>query len=319
MKNKTLSLILGTVLMSGTPALANWQYSGGRTYNPYAYDDGQRTTVSARVGATFLMAKMHNDASGVVVEYCSNGTNVFPAIEGVCTAYGSDYNYIGSGDLGTVGVNGKPSGIGFAGGLSIGTTMPDKPQWRVELGWDHFTEIEYSANPLFKGDMTLTGGAIVNVEVGSVQTTIASDVISLMAFYDFYDGYVKPLHKIIPYVGFGLGYADSKTVMDLYDPNRDLSWSADVNNFENFGTVSSNGIVQFYKSETTSTNIAALAALGLSYGISDGVFLDLGARFTYIPKVKYSLTNSDNTRKFNWVSARNMIYTNVMVGLRFEF
>ena len=65
--------------------------------------------------------------------------------------------------------------------------------------------------------------------------------------------------------------------------------------------------------------MAGVAALGISYGISDGLFLDLGARVTYVPKIKWALTNKDDTRQRDWFSAENVIYANFMLGLRFEF
>ena len=48
-------------MLNSGMALANWQYSGEYTYDPGAYDDGMRTVVSFRAGATFLMSKMHNE------------------------------------------------------------------------------------------------------------------------------------------------------------------------------------------------------------------------------------------------------------------
>ena len=78
-------------------------------------------------------------------------------------------------------------------------------------------------------------------------------------------------------------------------------------------------MVNFYKSTTNTTNIAGVAALGFSYGIADNLFLDFGARVSYIPRVKYRLTNVDDTRHLDWVSAKNLIYTNVMLGVRLEF
>ena len=69
----------------------------------------------------------------------------------------------------------------------------------------------------------------------------------------------------------------------------------------------------------SSVNIAVIGALGFSYGITEFTFLDVGARVMYIPSIKWELTNSDGSSHREWFSASNMIYTNFMVGLRFEF
>ena len=83
--------------------------------------------------------------------------------------------------------------------------------------------------------MNLVGGDVSDVAIyvqsGSVQSTVSTDIISAMFFYDFFDGLYKPLREIIPYVGFGLGYADSKTIFNLSDLYGDLSSSVDLQNF----------------------------------------------------------------------------------------
>jgi len=143
-----------------------------------------------------------------------------------------------------------------------------------------------------------------------------TDIISVMAYYDFFDGLKKPIRKMIPYIGFGFGYADTQTVMNLADPWGDLSGVEDLTNF---GTVNSNGVLQFYRSTTSTTNVAGVAALGFSVGINENLYMDFGLRASYLPRVKYTLTNSDDTRHLDWFSAKNVIYANVMFGLRAEF
>lgn len=316
MKTKNLLFIFPIVAaVCGTSAFANWQYSGEYTYDPGAYDDGMRTVVSFRAGATFLMSKMHNDFGSIVSEYCVNyETGAVQASQGgVCS---DGFEYAGTGEFKSLGINEDISDFAFAAGASIGITMPESPQWRFEFGWDHFSEIDYNTSPLFKGDMTLTGGDTINVESGAVQSTVSSDVFSLMAFYDFFSGYVKPVHTIIPYIGVGFGYATSHSVLNLSDPWADLSLSEDLTNF---GEVNSNGIIQFYQSKTDTNNIAGVGALGFAYGLTNNLFIDLGARVAFIPKIKYSLTNADDTRKLDTFSAKNALYTNIMLGLRFEF
>ena len=60
-------------------------------------------------------------------------------------------------------------------------------------------------------------------------------------------------------------------------------------------------------------------AAGLSYGLTPNTFVDFGARMTYIPKVKWTLVNEAATRHRDLVNAEDLIYLNIMLGLRFEF
>ena len=164
--------------------------------------------------------------------------------------------------------------------------------------------------------MKLSGGDTISLESGSVQSTMSADIISVMAYYDFFDGLQKPLNKMIPYIGFGVGYADVKTTMNLSDPWGDLT---QVEDLTNFGTANENGVLQFYRSKTNTSNVAAVVALGFSYGLNQFLFLDFGARLSYIPSVKYQLVNSDDSRRMDLFSAKNLFYANVMLGIRFEF
>lgn len=304
------------VLNTGV-AMANWQYSGEYTYSMSAYDNGQRASVALRGGMSYAMAKVNNDVGSIVYSYCINSTTgeVFPIdAAGDCSSY-VGATYAGTGNFGDLGAS-DLSGIAFSGGASVGWILPDTPQWRLELGWDHYSEVDYNKSPLFSGNMELSGGDTISVESGSVQSTISSDIISVMAYYDFFDGLYKPLKQMIPYIGLGVGYADSETVMNVSDPWGDLS---QVEDLTNFGTVNDNGVLQFYRSKTNTTNVAAIGALGFSYGLNENLFLDFGARVAYIPRVKYRLVNVDDSRRMDWFSAKNLIYANVMLGIRFEF
>ena len=65
--------------------------------------------------------------------------------------------------------------------------------------------------------------------------------------------------------------------------------------------------------------MAGLLALGASYGLTQQMFFDFGVRAMYIPRVKWGLTNVDDTKHREFFSAENLIYINAMVGIRFEF
>lgn len=313
MKKRFLQFLIASVALNTGAAFANWQYSGEYTYNMYEYDNGGRTSVSIRGGASYAMSKMGNDTS-IVFSYCVNPTTgEIQDLSSSGCAEGFEY---ATGDLGQLGMA-KMSELNFSAGASIGWILPEHPQWRLELGWDHFSEVDYNKSPLFNGDMKLNDGySIKDFNVGSVQSTMSTDLISVMAFYDFFDGYVKPVHTVIPYVGIGAGYADTKTVMNFYDNTGELGF----NILRDFGEWDeSAGVIDFYKSTTNTSNIAAVVALGFSYGIVDNLFLDFGARLAYLPRVKYRLTSADDSRHLDWFSAKNLIYTNVMLGVRLEF
>ena len=317
MRSRIFYFLACVLVLNTGAAQANWQYSGEYTYKTSSDDDGGRATVTLRGGMSYVMASMKNEVGSVVPVFCVNsGTGeVIPlGTADDCSAY-PGFEEAGTGNLGSLGME-DLSDIAFSGGASIGWVLPNNPRWRLELGWDHFAEVDYNEAPLFSGDMHLTNGSTAYVESGAVQSTVSSDIISVMAYYDFFDGSAKPMGKMIPYVGLGFGYADTKTVMNLSDPWGDLSLVEDLTNF---GEQNDNGVIQFYRSTTNTANIAAVAALGFAYGLNKNLFLDFGVRVSYIPHVKYRLSNADETRPLDWFSAKNLIYANVMLGLRFEF
>lgn len=308
-------------------ARADWEYAGDYVGQGWYHDDGSRFTISVRGGASMGRASIKNEIGALGAEYYYSPTDglvisasYYEACKqengGVC----GDYVYAGVGEVGTLSAKEDFDSFAFAAGASIGWTVPNRPQWRLELGWDHITESEYNVSPLFEGDLPLSGGVVegivITAQSGGVYSKVSTDIISVMAFYDFFDGMRKPTRTVIPYVGFGIGYADSTTTLNLTDLYGDLSTSVDL---LNFGELDNYGVVQFYRSENSSSNVAGLVSAGLSYGITDTLFLDFGARIAYVPKIKWALESKDGDRHRDWFSAESMIYTNIMLGIRFEF
>ena len=232
-KRNLLFLPILSCLISGA-AVADWQYPGTYVGDGWYADDGSRFVISARGGAAFGMGTVKNEVGAVVNEYF-----ISPDLNTVVTRMYYDqcencdgYLYAGYGNLSKVSPSKDFEGFSFAAGASIGWTISNRPQWRLEAGWDHISESEYNASPMFDGELELVGGdvsgVVVDIQSASVQSKISTDVISAMAFYDFFDGLYKPMHQIIPYIGFGVGYADTKTILNMSDPYGDLSEQSDL-------------------------------------------------------------------------------------------
>ena len=317
-------ILLGSIV---SPAFAGWQYNGYYVKDGYYQDDGSRFTISLRGGLSLANAKMENKVGNLDGYYYINPTTGaavslrYFATEADADAAG--FTDIAVGNIGSLPAKEKFSKTAFTAGGSIGFTVPNRPQWRLEAGYDYISETEYNQVPLFVGPMQVNGewNGTIHVSSSGVTSTVATDVISAMAYYDFFDGNKKQLNQIIPYVGLGVGYASSRTTMKLSDIYGDLSTDSDM---LNYGTPDSDGIIQFNPpSDTskypTSTNVAALAAIGAAYGISEYTFLDFSVRVMYIPEIKWNLVSNDGSQHREWFAAKDMLYTNFMLGLRFEF
>ena len=311
--------------MIAGPVMADWQYPGTYVGDGWWNDDGSRFVISARGGGAFGMGKIKNQVGAIANEYYispDGGTVVTATYYLSCVDKGgcSDYLYAGYGDLNKLPASKDLESFSFAAGASVGWTIPNRPQWRIEAGWDHISESEYNSSPMFSGELELVGGdvngVVIDVQSSTVNSKISTDVVSAMAFYDFFDGLQKPMQQAIPYVGFGIGYADTKTVLNLSDPYGDLSAQVEL---QKYGTVDEYGVVQFNKSERNTSNVAGLLAVGFSYGISENIFMDFGVRAMYLPRVKWELYNKEDSRYREWFNAEDLLYINAMLGLRFEF
>ncbi len=312
-------------LMFGA-ARANWEYPGYYVGEGAYTDDGSRFIVSVRGGASVGMGTIKNEIGELTpLYYMSPDGSVIMSELGYyqCTDRGQCADYIPAGyvNLGDLPATKDFESFGFAAGASLGWTIPNSPQWRIELGWDHISESEYNASPFIEGEAPLFGGSISDITAvissGAVQSKVVTDIISVMAFYDFFDGIQKPTRTVIPYIGFGVGYADIKTTLQLSDPYGDLSG---IYELLPYGVKEQDdSVIQFYRSELSSANIAGVLALGLSYGITENMFFDIGARVAYIPRIRWALSNEDASQYRDWFSAENAIYANIMLSLRFEF
>ena len=283
MKKTFISILSVVACFVAADAHANWQYSGTYVGDGAYIDDGSRFTISVRGGAAMGNAKIKNEMGPVSTVYYVDDATGYVISEGMfnsCGEGGCDgFRELGAGDLSTLSADKKFSEYSFAAGASVGWTLPNRPQWRVELGWDHIAEADYNASPMFTGDLVLSGtnaDYIIDTSAGAVQSKLSSDIVSVMAFYDFFDGVYKPANQLIPYVGFGAGYADTKTILNLTDLYGNLSWDLAMQQYGEFNDYKT--ALNFYKSEEHTSNVAGIVAAGASYGITNSMFLDFGAR-----------------------------------------
>lgn len=317
-----LSLFSLLLAVSVAPAFAGWEYDGYYVDDAYYEEDDVQFIVGLRGGFSWGNAKIKNEIGNLYGYYYIDTSTNDVISESAWTALEEPPGYVpaGYGDLSTLKPKEDYSRFSFTAGASVGFTIPYHPHWRLEAGYDHIAETNYNQIPLFEGDLQLSSGIVVNVASCGAAATISTDVISAMAYYDFFDGNMKQLSKVIPYIGVGVGYATSKTTLKLSDIYGDLYTDS---NLRDYGEIN-NGVLQFDpptdKSKyPSSDNIAVIGALGVSYGIAEYTFLDFGARVMYIPKVTWQLVNSDGTKHRDWFSAEHMLYTNITLGLRFEF
>jgi len=325
LKNSLFSIL---VIMCSVPAFAGWEYDGYYIDDAYYEEDDTRFVIGFRGGLSWGHAKMQNDVGNLEGSYVYEEAtgSIISSLAWVAAGSPEEgYLSAGVGDISTLPVNKDFSKFAFTAGASVGLTIPYHPRWRLEAGYDHIAETDYNEIPLFSGDLSLTGGeigdAVFHVSSGGATSTISTDVISAMMFYDFFDGSQKPLNTFVPYIGLGVGYATSKTTLKLADIYGDLSSDS---NLQNYGTLDENDVIQFEPPTDktkfpSSENIAAIGAIGASYGIAKYTYLDFGARVMYIPKITWELVNSDGSQHREWFSAKNMLYTDLTVGLRFEF
>ena len=317
------SLFFTLCVLSVAPAFAGWQYDGYYVDDSYYTEDDTKFVIGFRGGLSWANAKIKNEIGNLYGYYYVNETTgeVVSALAWEAAGSPEGYYDAGYGDLSTLPAKEKFSKWAFTAGANIGFTVPYHPNWRLEAAYDHIAETDYNEIPLFDGDLNLSSGDVVHVSSSGATSTISTDIISAMAYYDFFSDNKKPLNTIIPYIGLGVGYASSKTTLKLADIYGDLSTDSDL---QNYGTADADGVIQFTppsdKSKfPTSENVEAIGALGFSYGITKYTFLDFGARVIYIPKITWNLVNSDATLHREWFSAKDMIYSDFTIGLRFEF
>lgn len=305
-------------------ANANWE--SATSSNGGLNDDGARVTIALRGGLAYANAKIKNDLGSLVPEPYWYSLDIGVMTESYCGG-AAECAALGFTNVGQINIADLPAAkkfnnMSWAAGAGLGWTMGGHPQWRFEGSWDHIAQTDYNASPMFKGSpITTLGYQLPPVESAGVQSTATTDIFSAMVYYDFFDGMTKPLNEFIPYIGLGLGYADSRTTLNLIDLYGELSGQDDL---QDFGTDTGGAALRFFTSNTSTSNVAATGALGFSYGIGDNTFIDAGLRLIWIPKIQWALNNDADSnatihKSRDIFSAHNVIYGTAMIGIRFEF
>jgi len=280
---------------------ADWEY-GDRDH-----DDGGRFTVSFRGGVSLsAAAAMKNDLGDMLVPYCY----YYPE---ECDGYRYD-DTLGFSNIGAVPPTKKYEATSWMGGVAVGMVVPDSPNLRLELDWLHTGKSSYNSLPLFGDDENM---------VAAARMTSTTDAISAMIYFDMVGGAARAEKKTIPYFGIGLGYAISSTVLSMHDEWGELATNTDMQNYGDCSVIDEMTICDFYVSETETGNFALTGALGAAFWLGEGMYLDIGARATYIPKIRWSLNDrsGDGTvvRERDIISANDAILASFYAGLRFEF
>jgi hypothetical protein len=308
MKIKYLSFVLlFFAFVSGVRA--NWEYAAPGGY--YA-DAGGRMTLAVRGGMAYGMAGMTNEL----------GDFQYPIFDDTDTE-------IGRVILGDLPAANDFKEMSWAAGVSVGWRLSGSPQWRFEADWTHIAKAEYNASPMFSGELPLMYSEMyegtLQMDAGNVQSNVKTDIFSAFAYYDFFEGYQKPVREFIPYIGVGLGYYNSKTMLNLSDVYGNLSFDDQMHDF---AVDTGAAALRFYTSETTTGNVSVSGALGMSYVIEDGLSIDFGLRLTWLPKVEWELNNelageevlaTIGQKSLTIFGAENMLYGTATIGIRFEF
>jgi len=222
-------------------------------------------------------------------------------------------------DLGAFPLTKEYKDFAFAGGASIGMAIEHSPNVRLELDWLHIAESRFDADPLFEGEENLPVLGWYVYPVLSAASSVQTDVVSAFVYYDFFNGQRKPPRTMIPYVGAGIGFATSATILTLADKYDDFANDPDMHGFLEDGSS-----MNYYTSKTETNNIALSAAIGAAYGIGEGIYFDVGARASWVPKIRWALNNEAKEDKItskerSIFSAENIVFVNIYAGLRFEF
>ena len=298
---RLLAVFFALVAVLGS-ARANWEY--GDVY----YDDGGRFIVGVRAGGAMPFGTMKNNLRAEA-GICDDGT-LFD---------GTPCDIAKVVDLGAFPLTKEFKEFAFAGGASVGMAVEHNPNIRLELDWLHIAESRFDADPLFESVENLSGLEWEPYPVLSAASSVQTDVVSAFVYYDFFNGQRKPPRTMIPYIGAGIGYATSATILTLADKYGDFGDDLDMHGFLEDGSNTN-----YYTSKTETNNIALSAAAGVAYGIGEGVYFDVGARASWIPRIRWALNNEAKEDKItfkerNIFSVENVVFVNIYAGLRFEF
>ncbi len=174
----------------------------------------------------------------------------------------------GIGRFGHMDENAEASGTSFAvDGLdidnlysgSVGFGRYVTPNVRLGLDLDY----RHDASSTFNTGDPAAVQALTNL--GSIPLELSSTSVMLNAVYDF-----APGRRFSPYIGGGIGWVFHNLEL------KGSSFSNDLNGDATMETAS------ISTSESNSSSFAANVVTGVSVGLRQGLFLDVGYRFSYL-------------------------------------
>lgn len=321
-----IALLLMILLPSSV--YSNWS-------RPYRKDDGGRIYISAKIGGVGVLAsKMENELGK---DFTSNFYVLEPTTDNFILV--SEEVKLDKLDTVTVVSGPTPLNLGeskpqeklksftFYSSLALGFVIPEYQNWRTEFSWDHVAQFNYDPSPIFEQKYNYVDLNNIlhefDVPSGAMTTTNTIDLYMLNFYYDFYDSRIKRAGEWIPYIGFGIGYANIITKMQLDDLYGDFSMNSAISSYGYASTdADTPNLTLFYESELQKGSLALAGMLGFSFGFTDSVFLDLGLKVSWIDKIHWALTNTSTTTTTgskNIIGSSSNFLTSGHVGLRLEF
>ena len=203
----------------------------------------------------------------------------------------------GNGDAGGTAIAAK--GIDFdgffSGSIGFGKYVNKNVRLGLDLDYRHDVSSRYDAgNPATVPELT---------NVGVVPLEISSTSIMFNAVYDF-----APQRRYSPYLGAGVGWAFHSLSVK----------GGNYTNNLNGGPVETGNVAS---SSDRSNSFTANVVAGLSVNLSQGLFLDMGYKFSYLGDASVSTTVSHvnlATAKALNIGLNDMTTHEFKIGLRYD-
>ncbi len=192
----------------------------------------------------------------------------------------------------------------FSAGIGFGRYITPNVRIGIDLDYRHRANSDGAA-----GDYTITGSLaaipqLTNLNTIPIELTTTS--IMLNAVYDF-----APNRRWSPYVGGGIGWAFH---------NMDFSGSSYTNDVDPFDNINETGTIS--GADGSSNSFAANLMAGVSVNIRQGLFIDMGYKFSYLGDADLNF-NVDHSGAGGYSSNATLGIDDIMthefkIGLRYD-